>query len=183
MKIRIQGKLRKMDEKLLHIFNNLGISVEEIISTRKIPLFSEATNLVLADIHNGREFFLTKEAALNWSNMKEYAFKEDVDIFLVSAFRSIERQYEIILTKINKGQSINDILLSLAPPGFSEHHTGNAIDIGTYCIESLQEEFESTEAFSWLKENAHLFNFHMSYPKNNPHGFIYEPWHWCYHTK
>ncbi len=100
-----------MNEKILNIFNNLGISIEEIISTRKILLFFEAVNLVLADIHNGREFLLTKEAAISWSNMKEYAFKENVDIFLVSAFRSIDRQYEIILAKINKGQPINEILL------------------------------------------------------------------------
>ncbi len=71
----------------------------------------------------------------------------------------------------------------LAPPGFSEHHTGNAIDIGTYRIENLQEEFESTKAFNSLKENAHLFNFYMSYPKYNQYGFIYEPWHWCYTPK
>ncbi|MBK7960075.1 MAG: D-alanyl-D-alanine carboxypeptidase family protein [Bdellovibrionales bacterium] len=33
-------------------------------------------------------------------------------------------------------------------------------------------------AVLWLTENASRFEFQLSYPRNNDHGIIYEPWHW-----
>jgi hypothetical protein len=44
----------------------------------------------------------------------------------------------------------------------------------------LEEEFELTDSFTWLKENAHQFDFRLSYPRGNDLGIIYEPWHWFY---
>jgi D-alanyl-D-alanine carboxypeptidase len=38
--------------------------------------------------------------------------------------------------------------------------------------------FETTAAFRWLTSNAGKFGFVMPYTRDNPHGFIYEPWHW-----
>jgi len=43
--------------------------------------------------------------------------------------------------------------------------------------------FGETDAFAWLKANAARFGFVMSFPLNNPWGFIYEPWHWCWHPQ
>ncbi len=43
-----------------------------------------------------------------------------------------------------------------------------------------EESFEATPAFAWLQAKAPAHGFHMSYPRDNPHGIIYEPWHWCY---
>ncbi|HPF74253.1 MAG TPA: D-alanyl-D-alanine carboxypeptidase family protein, partial [Xanthomonadaceae bacterium] len=65
-------------------------------------------------------------------------------------------------------------------PGFSEHHSGNALDIGTPDEPPAEESFENTAAFDWLCENAPNFGFQLSYPRNNPHGIVYEPWHWCW---
>ena len=66
-----------------------------------------------------------------------------------------------------------------AAPGYSEHHTGCAVDIATPGSRPLTEEFEDSQAFRWLTDNAGKFGFSMSYPRNNPAGFIYEPWHWA----
>ena len=62
-----------------------------------------------------------------------------------------------------------------APPGFSEHHTGYALDI---CDDTLvlDESFASTEAYRWLQDNARAFNFEMSFPESGQVAF--EPWHW-----
>ena len=43
-----------------------------------------------------------------------------------------------------------------------------------------EESFEATDAFAWLTGNAGDFGFQMSYPRDNPHGITYEPWHWCH---
>jgi D-alanyl-D-alanine carboxypeptidase len=115
--------------------------------------------------------------------MRETASKAGVALLAVSGFRSIERQAEIIRAKLSSGQKIEDILRLVAAPGYSEHHTGRAIDIGTPGEEPLTEAFADTPAFRWLAENAGHFGFRLSYPKGNAHGIAYEPWHWCFHAK
>ncbi len=52
------------------------------------------------------------------------------------------------------------------------------MDIATPGSRPLTEEFEETPAFKWLTENAETFGFSMTYPRDNPYGVIYEPWHW-----
>ena len=77
---------------------------------------------------------------------------------------------------------MEQILRVNAAPGFSEHHTGRAVDLGTHDCEALEEEFEQTDAFVWLERNAESFGFAMSYPRGNASGFAYEPWHWCFES-
>jgi zinc D-Ala-D-Ala carboxypeptidase len=73
---------------------------------------------------------------------------------------------------------LHAILTVIAAPGFSQHHTGLAIDVGTPNRPVLTEDFENTAAFRWLTSYAGKFGFVMPYNRNNPHGFIYELWHW-----
>lgn len=86
--------------------------------------------------------------------MQAAAARDGVTMSLVSAYRSVERQREIIETKLARGDSITDILKFVAPPGYSEHHTGRAIDIGTSEDDTLEEVFETTPAFAWLRVRA-----------------------------
>ena len=44
----------------------------------------------------------------------------------------------------------------------------------------LNEDFAKTAAFRWLKRRAGEFGFWLSYPRGNPHGIAFEPWHWCW---
>jgi len=76
---------------------------------------------------------------------------------------------------------VEEILTVNAAPGYSEHHSGYALDIGTPGEPPAEESFESTAAFAWLGEHAGRFGFQLSYPRDNPHGIVYEPWHWCWH--
>jgi D-alanyl-D-alanine carboxypeptidase len=96
----------------------------------------------------------------------------------VSGFRSIDYQAALIRKKIEAGQRIENILAVNAAPGFSEHHSGMAVDIATPGSRPLTEEFEATDAFRWLQEAAAGFGFSMTYPRENPWGIAYEPWHW-----
>lgn len=140
---------------------------------------SEEKNLISVE-DEGREFLLHPNAARKWLRMKIEADAEGIQLQLVSAFRSIVRQAEIIEKKRNKGLSDEEIFKVNAHPGFSEHHSGRAIDITTSGIIPLEEEFEDTDAFKWLKWNASRFGFYLSYPRRNKSGFAYEPWHWLH---
>jgi D-alanyl-D-alanine carboxypeptidase len=85
-----------------------------------------------------------------------------------------------VRAKLARGQSLDEILRVSAPPGYSEHHSGRALDVTTDGARPLELEFEHTAAFQWLERNAGRFGFHMSYPRQNRYGYMYEPWHWCF---
>ncbi|MDH4109264.1 MAG: D-alanyl-D-alanine carboxypeptidase family protein [Gammaproteobacteria bacterium] len=142
--------------------------------------YAEASELVeIGPNVVGRVQRLAPRAAEGWRGMLEAAGSDGVKLLIVSGFRSFEYQAELIRKKLEAGQLIGDILTVNAAPGFSQHHTGTAIDLATPGSRPLTEEFETTEAFAWLAERAAGFGFGMSYPRDNPDGFIYEPWHWA----
>ncbi len=170
-----------MQTRHITLTNELGIS-SALLSSRGLREYQEANQLEIAEIGaDGREFLLISPAAEAWQNLQAAAARAGVTLFIVSAFRSIERQTDIIRRKLDAGASIEDILTVLAPPGFSEHHTGRAVDISTPGTAPASIEFEQTPAFSWLTTHANGFGFYLSYPRGNPEGFQYEPWHWCFH--
>jgi len=121
---------------------------------------------------------LDPPTAVAWQQMTATAVGDGINLLLVSGFRSIEYQSQLIRNKLEAGQIISDILKVNVAPGYSQHHTGKAIDIATPGSKPLQEEFDQSEAFEWLQNNAPQFGFSMSYPRDNPCGIAYEPWHW-----
>lgn len=146
-----------------------------------MPLQPECTTLVDTELDVfGRQPQLDARAYAAWCEMKEAAAREGVILQLVSAFRSVTYQRDLILRKLARGDDIRTILAVNAAPGYSEHHTGRALDIGTPGYAHLEIEFENSTAFAWLARNAHAYGFRMSFPRDNPYGVQYEPWHWCY---
>ena len=147
-----------------------------------LPSFEEAGELVDAGPNLiGRKVELEPRTHAAWLEMSKNALADGITLLLVSGYRSWEYQAGLIRKKLNAGQAIGDILTVNAAPGFSEHHPGRAIDIASPGSRPLTEDFENSEAFAWLGERAGRFGFRMSYPRDNPWGIIYEPWHWTYH--
>lgn len=157
-----------------------GLSYKTV-SERGLVAFEEAELLEVAEVGNdGREHQLTPVAAKYWRLMKQAALSDGESIFIVSGYRSVSRQAKIIRAKLKAGQSIDDIFELFAPPGFSEHHSGHAVDLSTPGVVERHIRFESTTAFQWLRCNAERFGYRLSYPRDNALGYKYEPWHWCY---
>lgn len=149
--------------------------------SRNLAPQAEATELVPIGCNpDGRVIQLSPAAAAAWTRMRDDASRAGVALVAISGFRSIERQAEIVRSKLSAGQAIEAILRTVAAPGYSEHHTGRAIDIGFPGQEPLIEEFDETPAFQWLELNAGGYGFVLSYPRGNSHGIAYEPWHWCF---
>jgi zinc D-Ala-D-Ala carboxypeptidase len=169
----------EMPERIRSILESLGIPLE-IGSARSLELFDEATDLVTAEVDELREHLLTPPAAEAWVSMKKAAASDGVVLRIVSAFRSVDRQAEIVRRKLERGELLERILEVNAPPGFSEHHTGRAVDLTTDGSLPLEQEFENTTAFQWLSRQAGKFGYRLSYPLNNGQGYLYEPWHWCF---
>ena len=128
----------------------------------------------------GRQPLMDAAACNAWQTMQEKAREQGIELQIVSAFRSAHYQKELLEKKLAKGQSIEDILKVNAAPGYSEHHSGCAIDITSPGFEPLEENFENSPAYQWLSSNAGTFGFSMSFPRNNLSGMAFEPWHWKY---
>lgn len=70
-----------------------------------------------------------------------------------------------------------------ARPGYSEHQTGLAIDIGTasgHC--DIDPCFATTPEGRWLAANAWRYGFVLRYPNGQEQvtGIEFEPWHYRY---
>jgi D-alanyl-D-alanine carboxypeptidase len=124
---------------------------------------------------------LRRAAAAAFESMVAAAQADGVSIVPISGFRSLADQQHVFFDiKAERGQNATKRAEVSAPPGYSEHHTGYAIDVGDANAPdtNLSTSFEETAAFQWLKNNAPRYNFEISFPRNNPQGVSYEPWHW-----
>jgi len=114
--------------------------------------------------------------------MQEDAEKDGIYLVFLSGYRSIKLQKQIFYSlKSIRNQIASERARVSAPPGYSEHSTGFAIDIGdAYQRETdFEESFEKTSAFKWLKNNAAKYHFRLSFDKEQT-SVDYEPWHWRY---
>jgi len=115
-------------------------------------------------------------------NMREEAKKDGIYLVFLSGFRSINLQNEIFYSlKSIRNQEAAERARVSAPPGYSEHSTGFAIDIGdaTQRETDFETDFENTDAFRWLIKNAAKFHFKLSFNKDIKY-IDYDPWHWRY---
>lgn len=162
----------------------LGLRAESYSADTGLLPVTEPTQLEFSGLDRYRRpLWLDYDAAKAWRRMKLAAAEDDVFIDAISGFRSFQYQMGIFQRKLSRGMEVSEILMVNAAPGFSEHHSGRAIDIGTRDEPPAEESFEHTPAFHWLTEQAGQFGFRMSFPRNNPHGIGYEPWHWYWQGK
>lgn len=170
-----------MSASLRSIRRSLGIPAD-YGAARGMTAFREARRLVFVgrDPSDGKPVRLALPAARAWRRMRAAAAADGVTLLPLSGFRSIARQTRLIRRHLANGRPLDDILRYIAAPGYSEHHTGRALDIGDPADVSVEESFARTPAYRWLRRRAGEFGFHLSYPRGNRHGIGYEPWHWCW---
>jgi len=167
-------------ERCATLLRDLGVA-DPLALVGGMPWQPEASDLVVVEAEmSKREQRMTPNAATAWRDMQRAAAGDRVTLQLVSAFRGVEYQREIWARKLSGGQTPAQIRAASAPPGYSEHHTGCAIDITTPTADPLTEAFADTRAFVWLTLHAAEFGFRMTYPRGNPFGVMFEPWHWMW---
>jgi len=160
----------------------------------------------LVPLNPGSLLKLQPAAQASLNAMIAKAKAEGVQLGVISAFRDLEDQHYLYFeVKAKRGENAKTRATVSAPPGYSEHHTGYAVDLidESEPETALQESFENTAAYEWLSTNAAFFNFEMSFPKVDPAeaspinaspteasqtevsqaevpSVAYEPWHWRY---
>jgi zinc D-Ala-D-Ala carboxypeptidase len=128
----------------------------------------------------GKTVMLRVVAANKFIEMQRAAGRDGIDLIAVSGFRDKAYQQGLFDRNLGKMGQAMEVTKVSAPPGYSEHHTGYALDVGDGRQPETHVEptFEQTKTFEWLQTNAGRFGFEMSFPKNNKQGVSYEPWHW-----
>jgi D-alanyl-D-alanine carboxypeptidase len=145
--------------------------------------YAEAPHSELAPIVDDGSILLRKSAAQAYRSMVAAARQEGITLVCISGFRSKTDQNSLFFdVKAERAQVATERAKVSAPPGYSEHHTGYAVDVGDGNVPAmnLNPNFDKTAAYRWLQANAARYSFEMSFPKNNRQGVSYEPWHWRY---
>ena len=164
---------------LLDRLHARGLDESEYAARTGLALVAEPSTLAFAGRDRYRRpLWLRAVAARGWRALQAAARADGVALEAISGYRSHDYQLGIFRRKLARGLAVADILTVNAAPGFSEHHGGLAMDISTPGEPAAEESFERTPAFDWLQRRAGGFGFAMSYPRDNPHGIVYEPWHW-----
>jgi len=122
---------------------------------------------------------IVKEVYDAYKEMWYAAKEEDLTLIVTSSYRDYKTQ-EVLWNQYadRNGEKWADSVSARA--GFSEHQTGLTLDIVTY--NTIMNDFEKTDEFKWLQENAHKYGFILRYPKDKEDitGYAYESWHYRY---
>jgi len=109
------------------------------------------------------------------TDLLEGATEDDIDLKVVSAYRSFGEQSSLKAQySVNYGSGANAFS---ADQGYSEHQLGTTVDFTSTSAPAVFAGFDQTEVYKWLTDNAHKYGFVLSYPDNNQY-YQFEPWHW-----
>ena len=182
------------DEKTTVIHVNLNMDKEVYEDAKEVESFSNdmlvnkyrylsadfvPEKLVsISDEYTGGEEFRANKTAVNaLQQMFESAKLDGLEMLVNSAYRSYEDQVEIT-EFYRKWYGDNYVNNYVARPGFSEHQTGLAFDIGS----TSENVFANSDEYKWMQENAYKYGFIMRFYKKAETitGFKSEPWHYRY---
>ena len=148
-----------------------GRKIDSTLWAKQFDLVSLPTHLTF----EGSRIYVTRACRDAFAKMAEAAKKDSVIIQADSGYRSPRYQREIIRRRLARGDSIEKIFRSASPPGYSEHHTGRALD-----LVPSEARFAHTKTYAWLKKNATRFGFRETYPDDPSSPLPWESWHWYY---
>lgn len=134
---------------------------------------------------SGKEVQVEKQALAKFNELREDLLKEGIDIELDSIYRSVAYQ-EDLKERFTQEYGEEYVKKYVAVPGYSEHHTGLAIDVCLIkdgkIIDDNDDMIAEKEIFARVHEKLADYGFILRYPegKDSITGYAYEPWHFRY---
>lgn len=182
------------DEEATVLFVNLGMDKEEYTEPNLIDNFS--VDMLVNKYNKLSDDFIPNDlieieseyrnddlqmgsrvAVLAFKEMYNAARKDGLGLVINSAYRSYEQQDELCdAYRLLYGDDY--VIKYVALPGFSEHQTGLAFDIGS----TSSNIFANSKEYEWMLDNAHKYGFILRFSKSGQAvtGFRSEPWHYRY---
>lgn len=162
-----------------------------ILVNKENPYTETPENLVSVLEHSNKTYTVSDynvtlnsrvcEALNSWLG-EFYRKYGETDLLVASGYRSIDTQENIYENDVSRrGKDITDKWIAV--PGTSEHHTGLAVDMSIYNIDSaITENFDGEGIYKNLLETCDKYGFIVRYPKDKTGitGIDYEPWHFRY---
>lgn len=167
--VGVLEKIQNTDEELLKKYSKVYFLNENYTPEKLTEIDSHYT-------HEAGRTLLAHEGVLpHLKNIMENAKNENIDIKIISAYRSFDEQAFLKISyRVVYGTGANQFS---ADQGYSEHQLGTAVDFTTSSTDADFYSFNKTSAYSWLLENAYKYGFVLSYPEGNTY-YKFEPWHW-----
>lgn len=202
-------KVNNMDRYISYYKNNNTLSFEDIVTkvnlnldysfythTEKTPFLNKEYILVNKYLYLGEDYVpdnlediptdfarsgmklvnIAKEAFVS---MAKKARDDGFPVIAMSSYRSYKYQVNLYNRYVtNDGVESADTYS--ARPGYSEHQTGLCVDVYDGKIDF--NNFEQSDSFKWMQENAYKYGFILRFPKEyeNITGYQYESWHYRY---
>lgn len=138
---------------------------------------NDLINLSDYDLHTRYKTMLFSQKAVNdFLKMSNDAKNQGIDIFIASTYRSWQFQNEIF-NNMKNYHGEEKAATIVAYPGASQHQLGTAVDFG-----NIKPSYAYSDAGKWLRENAWLYGFSLSYPQGMEEEttYMWEPWHFRY---
>ncbi len=180
------------------VITRVNLNLDKTVYTDTMPSSNLNTNYLLVNkfnyldnnyIPNNLELldnsyaksgiYLVKEAKDNLEKLINEAKNDNMNIRVVSAYRSYSYQENLYNNYVkNDGVSLADTYS--ARPGYSEHQTGLVVDV-TRAFDDFNN-FENTEEYNWMMKNAADYGFILRYPKDKESitTYSFEAWHYRY---
>ena len=150
--------------------------------TQYAPADLTAPNVPLKAKAGAMETELNATTAKALEELVSGAKANGVDLMLVSGYRSYNFQEDLFDYYVRTDGRVKAEQQS-ARPGYSEHQTGWAADVGAVSRTcEIEICFGDTPEGTWVAANAHTYGFIIRYPKDQTPttGYEYEPWHLRY---
>lgn len=168
-KIDTLTKLTTIDPELLKKYSKVYFLSENYVP----PALTDIDTKYLID--PVKPLQILDEVATHLEDMLRSASRDEVQVRIVSAYRSFAEQKDLKSGyRVQYGTGANTFS---AEQGYSEHQMGTTVDLTTPVLKGAYPSFDTTTAYAWLTGNAYKYGFVLSYPKGNSY-YVYEPWHW-----
>lgn len=163
------------DEKYITIADKNNASPLLINKFNRVSDSFKPKNLVKIE----GDYVATPATAQAYNDMITEMARYDLKIYVVSSYRDINYQTNLYRNYL-KSDSKDEVDTYSARPGYSEHHTGRALDISQ--VYNNLNAFEGSEEAKWVYDNCYKYGFIVRYKEEQADvtGYIFEPWHITY---
>lgn len=175
---------------------NIGLDYSYYTHTKKTPYLNKDYILVNKYLYLGSDYIpdnlesistnysrsgmkLVSSAKEAFETLAENALMDNIKVIAMSSYRSYEYQVDLY-NRYVKSDGVEAADTYSARAGYSEHQTGLCVDVYDGVFDYTN--FEKSDAFEWMQENAYQYGFILRYPKGKEDitGYQYESWHYRY---
>ena len=164
--------------------DTMTVSSIQKITNKNHPIDSDyvPADLTIVNVNSNGTQYLRSEAASALVNMFEAARRDNINLYLVSGYRSYAQQLELYNTYVRTdGKALADQYDAI--PGACEHQLGLAVDLSDDNRDhDIDISFETTAAYQWLLKHSYEYGYIFRFPRGKEAitGIAYNPWSFRY---